>query len=404
MTRTRTSIALLAASALLLGAVGCAPSDATDTLSGNVADDIVAVSVPPFAEPIVDLDAGFAGAAGASAAAGSPARSTASTVAAIAGLGAYARIAVVYVREGDRVEAGQPIAQLATAALTADVAAARAKRDALAAQLPVLDDGLDTVDDNRGKLVDARAKIDSAIRQANTARKDLVAKKAELEAVLAKLPPSLPPTLPPGMPTPPDPAKIRAAIAQIDAGIAKIDAGLAKARSGYGTISSARGKLSDAERQIDNARDLLKTAVDAAGTGVRVAQWRLASATVYAPESGTVVSAAQSGDALAPGATIATIRPDAAPRVVTWVTPGQVAAIAPSPASSRRPAEFSVTGDWAGGESFSATLVRVGTGALYPPTSFATREVHLMRGVRIELEVETSATLPAGAPVDISVK
>jgi two-component system response regulator DesR len=51
---------------------------------------------------------------------------------------------------------------------------------------------------------------------------------------------------------------------------------------------------------------------------------------------------------------------------------------------------------------YAGRFVRIGEEAVYPPTSYATREVHLLRGVFAEIELSDSAIeLPAGTPATV---
>ncbi|MDQ7993363.1 MAG: hypothetical protein AAGC63_09645 [Propionicimonas sp.] len=62
-----------------------------------------------------------------------------------------------------------------------------------------------------------------------------------------------------------------------------------------------------------------------------------------------------------------------------------------------------VHADWmAAGEQAAAELTWVATAARFPPTSQATDEVHLTRAFLVELT--TTADLPAGAPVSVSIQ
>ncbi len=413
MRRHRTYL-LAALLALAVSVSGCS---ADDSLSGRVVDDVTVVQAPSLPVPQVDLNAGFAGAQPS----GAPsARSGQTTIQAITGVGSVARIVSVNVETGDAVRAGQVVATFDSAALDASLAAARAAHASARAQLPVLDEALDKVDSGKATLASTRAQVADAIAKLTATRAQLVAKRAQVAALLAKLqqmggalPPGGVPTMPPGgvlptgtpPPVPPNPAQLRAALAQLDAGIAKIDAGLAKARSGLGTLSSARAKLSDARAQLLDVRELARIAADASSIGVAVATYQRSLAVVRAPVSGRVVSAVRVGDVLAPGASVVRIRGEGPARVSLWLTPEQARALEQRRASSGQPVRVTVSGDWAPGEA-QATVTRIGVRAEYPPTSFATREVHLTRAIPVEVTVvaDDDYPLPPGAPVDVRIE
>ncbi len=391
--------------------------------AGRVVDDTAKLQVPALSMPSVNLDAGFAQTAGPAAT--TPQRSTVATAVALTGIGSVSRVTSVAVQAGDDVRVGDEIARLDARALDANVAVAKAGLSAARAQVGVLDDALDTVASNRATLATKRGQIDSAASKLATTRTQLAAQLASLKALLAKiealgagggrppLPPggtmptgSVPPPggLPPGAPPAggmPDPAKLRAGIAKLTAALAKIDAGLAQVSAGRAQLASASAKLSDARRQLRDLRRLARVGVDGAKVGVQVAEYQRELAVLRSPVDGTVVSVASVGDVLAPGATVAEIRRDGPPRVTTWLAPEELGAIGVG-------TEAEVRADWfptgLGREPISGRVTNVSTQAEYPPTSFATSEIHLTRAIRVEITLSDTAeqpALPPGAPVDV---
>lgn len=391
--------------------------------AGRVVDDTVKLQVPALSMPLVNLDAGFAQSGGAVAA--SPQRSKVATAVALTGIGSVSRVTSVAVQAGDDVRVGDEIARLDSRALDANVAVAKAGLSAARAQVGVLDDALDTVASNRATLATKRGQIDSAASKLATTRTQLAAQLVSLKALLAKiealgagggrppLPPggtmptgSVPPPggLPPGAPPAggmPDPAKLRAGIAKLTAALAKIDAGLAQVSSGRAQLASASAKLSDARRQLRDLRRLARVAVDAAKIGVQVAHYQRELSVLRSPVDGTVVSVASVGDVLAPGATVAEIRRDGPPRVTTWLAPEELGAVSVG-------TETEVRADWfpggLGRKPVTGRVTNISTQAEYPPTSFATSEIHLTRAIRVETTLSDTAeqpALPPGAPVDV---
>lgn len=437
-------VAVLAGFAL----AGCAAGP--DVLAGRVADDTIDVQAPSIPMPQVSLNAGAPpapDAAGADVSAGAqrtssaaPGRSVTPTITAITGLGTVVRLKSVAVREGDRVSAGDVVAMLDTEALDANIAMSQATLKATRAQVGVLDDALDTVADNRSTLSSNRAKVGDAISQLTTTRAELASRLAQARKALKQvekllgsmpsggvppgatppgsapgtLPPgALPPgTKPPGTPPPgslppadiPDPAELRAGIAQLEAGIRRIDSGLAQARSAQAQLSSASGRLTDAKTLLKNLRQLARISVDAARVSVRIAKNERSLAEVRSPSGGVVVWAASAGDVLSPGATLVRIRPDGATRITTWITPQTERWLtnATGPFAKSQTTDITVSTDWTGSRGFSASVSHIGVRAEYPPTSFATDEVHLTRAIPLELRLDDdNVALPAGAPVDI---
>ena len=418
-------LAGLAGLAVLLA--GCA-SGSNLRLQATVADDPDVIAVPALAAPAVNLDAGFVTTA-------APARST---VAAGLGLGSFAGVAEVAVREGDRVTAGQEVVRLDDRLLRAALAAAEADATVAEAQVGVLKAAVDELDDAAEEIADKRAEVKDAIaelkdkraevkkaiseltktrakltKQRATVRKQrdqLVAQRKQLQQVLETLPPEAPnrPEVEAGVAKLTEGiGKLNAALKQMDAGLkklnkglkqaktglSKLDKGIKKADDGLGELADAADELSDARAELVRLQRLATVAVDTMAVGVDLAREQLGQAVVTAPRAGVVVTIAAAGDRLAPGATLATIRPDGPTRLITWLSPVQAAA-----ACVGDPA--SVHADW--GQTADAQLTRIATAADFPPTSQATDETHLTRAFAADFT--TQAELPAGAPVTISLQ
>jgi multidrug resistance efflux pump len=415
-------IALALATALSCVALaGC--SVGQPEYAGRVVDDTMSLQAPGVPMPSPNLDAGFAQTAGGAAT--SPQRSTVATAVALTRIGTASRVTSVAVQAGDDVRVGQEIARLDARALDANVTVATAALASARAQVGVLNDALDTVASNRSTLATKRGQINSAAAQLTSTRSQLAGQLASLKALLAKIeamgagggrpsiPPggtlptgSVPPTggLPPGSVPPgglPDPAKLRAGIAKLTTALAKIDTGLAQVSSGRVQLASASTKLSDARRQLRDLRRLARVAVDGAEIGVQVAKYQRELTVLRSPADGTVVRVASVGDVLAPGATIAEIRRDGPPRVTTWLAPEELGSVSVG-------TEAEVRADWfpggLGSKPITGRVTNISTQAEYPPTSFATSEIHLTRAVRVETTLSDTAeqpALPPGTPVDV---
>lgn len=404
--RTAPQIAL--AAALSVALVGCAPTPTV--VSGRIVDDTVTIQAPDLPMPAPVLDS--ASSSAAENRSGTPGATNPAS--ALTGLGSVIVIDEITVAEGDRVATGDVIARLDAAALDVNVAAARADLASAKAQVGVLDDAIETVRDNRATVAEKRSEVGGTIAELVRTRAQLAAKLAQLRALLKRVeslgpmippPGSTPATLPPGAKppgggaAPPDPAELKAAIAQLEAGIAQLDAGLTQARGGLARLSSASGDLADARAQLGDLRELARIAVPLSRVSVRVAEYERSLAEIRTPYAGVVTSVLADGDVVFPGASVATIRRDGPARVTTWLPAAMVARLAAEGAAG--PAAF-VSADWAPGETFSARLSRVGTRALYPPSSFATEEVHLTRAIPVELTLDDAALgAPAGGPVDV---
>lgn len=423
-------LAVLAGFAVLLA--GCA-TDPGLRAQATVADEVDVLATPALAVAAVNLDAGFPTSADPSAAGFGR-----STVATVLGLGSFATVAEVAVAEGDQVRAGQRLLLLDDRMLRAGLASAKADATVAGSQIGVLDAALDKADDAYREIVDKRANLTDAIAELKQKRAEvkkaiaeltrtrddlttqrktvqaqrtqLVAQRRQLQETLDALPPEAPqrPELEAGI------AKLTQGIGQLDAALKKMDAGLKQLKDGLKQAKTGLGKLNtgitkatdglaklddaaddvrDAQAQLTRLRRLAKVAVDTTAVTVDLAQAQLDQATIVAPRAGTVVAIAAVGDRLAAGASLVTIRPDAPSRLVTWLSPVQVATICLGDAAT-------VQADW--GQATPAEVSRIATAADFPPTSQATDETHLTRAFAIELTA--SAALPAGAPVTVSIQ
>jgi multidrug efflux pump subunit AcrA (membrane-fusion protein) len=398
-------------------------------------------------------------------AAASPLHSTATP------MGSWNRVATVGVREGDQVRAGQVLVRFDSEGLRASLSLAHADAKVAASQVPVLDSAIDKTYDKEHSVKSALKKINNAIRQLKITRGNLSGQLsqarrelpqlearraqvqrqqqqlhdklrlvnqqlAELQTVLTRLPPQRPTTTTPSAaPAAPNReqllvaiaklqqgktqlqgglkqltgaeaelttglARLRAGITKLERAMRQIDAGLAKARTQRAKLHRARTKIIDARAELRRTRKLAVVAADAATVGVQVAENQKLLATVTAPASGVVVHAPTIGNVLAPGATVATIRKGDATSLTTWLSAAQLAqACAGSQAL--------VHADWMMGEPLDAMITLIGDQADYPPTAFATDEVHLTRAVPVRLTLTRSSgqpqALPPGAPVDIEI-
>jgi len=396
--------------AMLVAAAALTACAAESPLSGRVDDTALAVQVPRLAVAVPDVVVGLGDQRAAEPGAPS-ARSTATTAATLAGLGARAVVTTVLVEPGDPVKAGQVLAVFDPRAADAELAAAVAARSAASARVRTIGEAIDDIGDKQAEVADGSREVADAIAQLESTRADLVAQRARIAELLKRLESMKPPTMSPGSTPPtgappvppvvpgglPDPGKLRAGLAQIDAGLARIDAGLAKARSGRARLRDARATLADARGTLRDLQQTARIAAKAADVPVSIARDRRAQLTVRAPAAGTVVSAVDSGDVLAPGATLATIRPAAGPTLVrTWVSPEAAATV-------RRGTAAQVSADWMA-TPVSGRVHHIDFRAVFPATSFATKEIHLSRAVEVVIEMDDSAPLPAGAPVDVRLQ
>ena len=395
--------AVIVVAAVSAALVGCA-RPGTIAVAGRVADDVATIQAPALAVQLPSIDAGFEMRGTALPPSFSADRSTAPTITAVTGIGSFSRVETVAVSVGETVTAGRLIAAFEAGALDANIEVARANHSVASAQVPVLNAAIVRTRDADEEIASTRSTVSSAIRTLTGTRPQLVKQLAQLKALLKQIEnsPKLPPgvTPPPGTPVPPDPAVIRQGIAQLEAGIQKLDAGLVTARSGLRKLADASADLADARVQLRHLRTLARVSADAAAVGVNVATYQRSSAVVVAPFDGVVVQVVQAGDVLAPGATVAVIRRRGDPVAETWLAAEDLSRIAIGDT-------VTVSADWFGGsESATGTISRIGHRAEVPPTSFATKDVHLTRAVQVEVAVTPRAglpTLPPGTPLDLTI-
>ncbi len=439
---TRLAIAALAVAAAV-SLAACQQADpGIVSVTGRVVADTLAVQAPALAVPRISLDAGFATQPGEPAAT--------SAVPAMLSLGAAQRVAAVEVSLGDHVKEGDVLLRFDDDALAAQERIAEAELAVAKAQVPVIDAAVDTTHDKEADLREKREEVTDGIAEGKKARADLVKKRDDARAAAAKLPTqlatvdknlrdlrakrtdardqlaevtatlkALPPETPPEQRAPlleaekkltgaiaeltngieklrgargeitKAQAKLRTAIPQLTKGIATIDDKLADARDAVKKIDEGITKLEDARAALKRNRKLAVIAADDT-TAVDTARVARERAVVRAPADGVVADIAHVGDVVAPGATVAVIaRP--ALVVATWLASEQADRICvDAPATV---ALDSLTGPVEGRVSRILPL------AEYPPTFHATDQVHLTRGVPVEVAV--SSALPAGVPADL---
>jgi len=404
--------ALLAVATIATLAVsGCgAPTELR--VAGNVDTDIDVVAMPSLAMPAVNLDAGFASASGpVDPVTGRQSQPISSTAARFS-LGSTSTMDEVRVAVGDHVTAGQPLGSVDSAALSAQLRAAKTDASVASAEVGVLESAIDQTYDKQHDLADARRKVTDAIDQLEATRATLRKtrpglrdKLNQVEAGLAAVDKAIA-SLPPGAPVPPELAaqrtQLSSARSQLKAGLKKIDAalptlatGLKKARRGLTTLDDATAKLTDGRATLRDLLELAKIGADTMQVPVTMASAQLGLADLVAPRPGVVVSVAQPGEQLAAGASAVAIRPDGPRTVSVWLSPAQLATVCLGDAAD-------VHADWlADGTTITASLTRIGPRADFPPSTSSTDEIHLTRAVQVEFT--TNQQLPAGSPVDLSI-
>lgn len=406
-TAPRLSWAAVLAASLIL--TGCTSGSTTIDLVGTVNDPVRTVAMPILTVPAVNLDAGFSQT-------DSTTTADLSTTATDYGLGSTQQVKDVKVALGQSVRAGQTLATIDDTTLRAQVLVATADAAFTRSQVDVLSAAIDETYAKAHDLAQAKTTVIAAIDKLTSTRAQLKKTKAQLKQTRSQLVTKLtaaedllanyPPVPPPGMPTK---DQLTAAIAQLKAGLAKINAGLAKiataepqltaglakARSGLTKINDGVTKISDARQQLRDLRELARIAADTASIPISAAQLQLKLTTVTAPVDGVVVWVAGVGDRLAAGASVVQLREAGDTKLSAWLSPSQLAGVCLGDSAT-------VTGDWmTASAGVRATVTRISPITDFPPSTTTTQETHLIRAVEVELA--TTAALPAGVPVEISI-
>jgi multidrug resistance efflux pump len=354
-------------------------------------------------------------------------------------------LAVVTVRVGDTVKRGQVVARLDDTLLWLGVRKARADAAAARANITALDARIADLKDKRSTARDARSKIrtglatiatgkqklatasgqlatgkDAALAQQATlrqARGKLTAGIAALSRQIAQLE---------KLPQPPavviaqlkaKRAALQGQLAQVDAGLGKIGAGLAKigagqatigaasaklaagqakARAGLVTVNAGISKLGDAITKLEKARTLAHAAVPVRDQAVATAKDQAARATIVTPVAGVVTAAMHTGETAMVGAPIVKVRRIGPSQVDTWVTLAELPL-------ARTGTQATVTADSLKGQTLPAVVKTTSSEYAFPPSAFPTTEIHMLRTIRVTLELEAPGSLlPPGTPVDVT--
>lgn len=406
-----------------------APPEGHLMVAGDVRPDTYSVTAPAITYPVPDYTVGIPKPAGSTGAMSSQKRIGAAPAPRPTGPVVAGMLQRVYVTQGDQVKAGQIVAQFDTTMLDLGVEQAKTAQRKARAEVLVLAGNVDKLDTASSKLTSARAKISTAKsgllkarRALRTARTDLLAKRKQLtalkaqrpqlEALLAQLKAQAS-QFPPGQVPPPlqkQISQLTGALASIEpglkgiaAGLATIDTNLAKVAKGLAAlpkasaqISSAASKLAEAKTQLKNAKDVLSIVADSQSIGVRIAEVRRAQATVRAPIDGTVTFARHGGTVAMVGAPLVRIHDSGPQRVDTFLTAEQLATVGIG-------SEAEISYDSAPGKVLRGRVTEIGSGYVFPPTSFPTQVVHMMRAVRATITLNEGQTAPPGTPVDVSI-
>lgn len=239
------------------------------------------------------------------------------------------------------------------------------------------------------QLQAAIAQIDAGLVPLEAALAQIDTGLAPLNAALAQMATGLT-TIKTGL------AKIDTGLASIRTGLAKIETALGKARDGLTKLDEAEERLLDGRQKLQNLKRLARIVADNAQVSIKIARQQQSLAVVKAPVDGIVVSVAASGDVLAPGATLVTIREQAHAKVTAWLAPSELAQVCLNDRAR-------IHGDWmAENTSLPAKINWIGERFDFPPSTQATDQVHLTRAMPVEF-TSTTGELPAGVPVEITI-
>jgi multidrug resistance efflux pump len=366
-------------------------------VSGNVRNTISTVQAPSIAYPAPDVTVGIPKPASASLSA--PKRTgsqqKASQMPTVSGA-----LDTVYVRQGDNVATGQPVAQLNTAMLDLGLAQAKAASKSAHTQVAVMSKGLETIADNQSKLSDARSQLATAERKLAKAKAEIKTGKGRLKTGIAQIQAVIDGPHPPG---PWPPAALAKKLAQLKSTLAKLEAGERKLGAAEGQLATGKSKLAtgasalrDAKVKARQARELLGLVAKGQDILVEVAEYRKGQATIVSPVSGTVTAARESGSVAMVGAPIVRVRPLGRTEIDTYLTPAQIDLV-------RVGSLVEVDFDSNSGGPLHGVVARISDSATYPPTSFPTDIVHMTKTVRVTIVLDEGAWAPPGTPVDVLI-
>jgi multidrug efflux pump subunit AcrA (membrane-fusion protein) len=385
----------------------------TIALAGDVQADVRTVQAPAITYPSPDFSVGFPKPPGAPKSGGAPSASRsqpkASQQPTISG-----SIDAVYVRQGDRVNAGQKIVRLDTKVLELGVKQAQYAADKAHADVAVVGKSLDTVQTNQDKLVTARGQLATAQQQLATAGQQLataqsqaLAGRAQVVAGIAAVEAIINGPHPPG---PWPPAELTAKLAQLKTTLAGIDAGLAQLPAAQALLATGKAQLAtgkaqlatgaqalrDAKKQLQRAQAVLTQVAKGQDILVDLAKYRVRQATLYAPVSGIVTDARTAGTVAMVGAPLVRIMPDEHTKIVSYLAPQELTAVV---VGSKAKVDFdsNTRGPLAG------HVTEIALKAQFPPTRFPTSIVHMTNTVRVTVTLDNGAWAPPGTPVDLTI-
>ena len=369
--------------ALLPAVTGCESDEAPLLeLTGSVVDATTIVPVPTVAAPAPDLEAGLEETtATLTASAGDK---TPQAAAASGRAPRWVRVASVAVRPGDVVQPGQELARIDDTALRLAVDAAEADVAAAKASVTRIQEGLGEVNEGRSEISTKTTELDETIADLEAERAQVANQLAQANAALAVSTAAT------------ETVTLKAQIAALEPVLAQLDAGLEQARTGRSALTSATAELDTVSTRLTGLLGAANAVVEAKEIGVRIAEEQLANAVVVAPEAGTVVSAAMPGAVLACGAPLVELRVSSATRIETYATAEEAGAMANG-------TQATVYVDALPGRGQPAHVVTVSDELEYVPTTFATKVIHLSRGVRVVVELDGTRWIAPGTPADVEI-
>lgn len=408
-----TVLALVSVLALMLVlATGCRSDGQSEelVLTGTIVAHDIELQVPLLATLVPDVTVGVRSAESTPTSAPPPLGEGATPNAPAGTRGAAnltsatrTRVASVSVAPGDTVQTGDVVAVMDQRLHEASLRSATAAAEAASASVDAIDARLGKAVTTESDMASQTAALNATITELLTTRATLQSQLAAAQSGLATLEtaePTTPTTSSPDGTTQAEiaaeKAKLRASITELTAQIATLDEGIAEAQAGIAKIQAGQTAITDAERLLEDMRGLAVIGSEAAALGVEMAQARLQAATILAPEPGTVIQVAGVGDALAPGAPVVTLRRMLTPVAETWVDAEDADRVSVGQ-------EANVLVDSRPFDLYLAHVTFVGSQTDFPPTSHATRVIHMIRAVKVRVTLDGLYELPAGTPADVTI-
>lgn len=377
---------LLLAALMLTGVAGCGePESDTIELTGVIAAPTIELAVPDIAPPRSSATASGSRRSAAETPTASSSDDRASNAPATQRptVTSWARVTSVTVNVGDHVARGDVVVEFDSALLQAGLAQSQAAEKSARATASLLGVRLDEASKGVQDVEKQRSELATTLVEFEKRRADV---QLQLDAARQRMG-SRPVT---GTPD------ATATAQQLAKTLGEIDLGIRQTQEALLKLNESGAQVETMLSGLEGAKLAAEAFVQAAQAGVTVATARVELASLIAPTAGVVTRLPGVGDVIAAGAPIATIRPEGATEVLTYVTAREREMI--TLGSSAR-----ITSDSLPGDVLAGAVTEIGIDYEPVPSYFATDEIHLTRAFEVTIVVYGDTPPPPGTPVDVSI-